>query len=89
MRRIVQPIAVVRLDDAVVEALDRLAESAAGASLRGDVLELVSDCFRAGERLSDSFARLLAACSSATGSSSSIRASRSCAASACRCSQPS
>lgn len=59
MPRVVQPIAVVRLDGAVVEALDHLAESAAGASLRGDVLEVLSDCFRAGERLSDSFARLL------------------------------
>ena len=58
--RIVQPLAVVRLDDAVVEALDLLAVSAAGTSQRGDVLELLSDCFRAGERLSDSFARLLA-----------------------------
>lgn len=58
--RIVQPLAVVRLDDAVGEALDLLAVSAAGTSKRGDVLELLSDCFRAGERLSDSFARLLA-----------------------------
>ncbi|HEY7693837.1 MAG TPA: bacillithiol biosynthesis cysteine-adding enzyme BshC [Gaiellaceae bacterium] len=57
--RMVQPIAVVELDDGVTEAVDRLAESAAGASACGDVLALVSDCFRAGERLSDSFARLL------------------------------
>ena len=58
--RKVQPIAVVTLDDAVTEAHGLLAASAAGASQRGDVLELLSDCFRAGERLSDSFARLLA-----------------------------
>jgi bacillithiol synthase len=57
--RTVQPIAVVRLDDAVVEALDRLAESAAGASGRDATLDLLSDCFLAGERLSDAFARLL------------------------------
>ncbi len=57
--RSVQPIAAVRLDEAVAGALDRLAEIADGSRHGEDVLDLLAGSFRAGERLSDSFARLL------------------------------
>ena len=56
----VEPIAALRLDDGVVDALDRVAELAHGTPQGTEVLQLLADCFRPGERLAEAFARFAA-----------------------------
>jgi bacillithiol synthase len=58
--RRVEPIAALCLDDGVAGALDRVAELSHGAPHSEDVVGLLSDCFRPGERLAEAFARLTA-----------------------------
>jgi bacillithiol biosynthesis cysteine-adding enzyme BshC len=58
--RRIRPIAALTLDGAISATLGRLAETARGSRHGGAVLELVSDSFRPGERLTDAFGRLMA-----------------------------
>jgi len=58
--RRVEPIAALSLDDGIATALERVAEVAQEAAHGRDVVALLEDCFRPGERLAHAFARFLA-----------------------------